>query len=142
MGIDAGIALLLMRQEGMWRRLRAAPLSRGVLLGSRVAGTALIAIAILAVVYLVARWPLTCALPAACPAYHGRLRLRAAGIHHGTHDCLAGGSVGATRGVAMFSVLILVMLGGAWVPAFLFPEWLQHVTQYCRPAGLWMDSMP
>ena len=35
-----------------------------------------------------------------------------------------GRSVGATRGVAMFSVLILVMLGGAWVPAFLFPEWL------------------
>jgi ABC-2 type transport system permease protein len=55
MGIDAGIALLMMRQEGMWRRLCAAPLSRPVLLGSRVVGTALIAIMILAVVYLVAR---------------------------------------------------------------------------------------
>ena len=32
--------LLLMRQQGIWRRLRAAPLSRTVLLGSRVAGTA------------------------------------------------------------------------------------------------------
>jgi ABC-2 type transport system permease protein len=41
-----------------------------------------------------------------------------------------GRSVGATRGVAMFSVLILVMLGGAWVPSFLFPEWLQHVTEF------------
>jgi ABC-2 type transport system permease protein len=30
----------------------------------------------------------------------------------------------------MFSVLILVMLGGAWVPSFLFPEWLQHVTEF------------
>ncbi len=38
MGIDAGIALLMMRQEGMWRSLRAAPLSRVVLLGSRVVG--------------------------------------------------------------------------------------------------------
>src|SRR5260370_32963988 len=35
MGIDAGIALLTMRQEGLWRRLVAAPRSRGVLLGSR-----------------------------------------------------------------------------------------------------------
>jgi ABC-2 type transport system permease protein len=26
--------------------------------------------------------------------------------------------------------LILVMLGGAWVPSFLFPEWLQRVTEY------------
>ncbi len=30
----------------------------------------------------------------------------------------------------MFTVLILVMLGGAWVPAFLFPEWLQRVTEF------------
>src|SRR5258708_23235217 len=54
MGIDAGVTLLLMRQEGMWRRLRAAPLSRAVLLGSRVAGTTLISMLILAVVYLAA----------------------------------------------------------------------------------------
>jgi ABC-2 type transport system permease protein len=40
-----------------------------------------------------------------------------------------GRSVGATRGVAMFSVLILVMLGGAWVPAFLFPDWLQQASK-------------
>jgi len=26
--------------------------------------------------------------------------------------------------------LILVMLGGAWVPAFLFPEWLQYATLF------------
>jgi ABC-2 type transport system permease protein len=26
--------------------------------------------------------------------------------------------------------LILVMLGGAWVPAFVFPAWLQRLTQF------------
>jgi ABC-2 type transport system permease protein len=31
----------------------------------------------------------------------------------------------ATRGLAIFATLILVMLGGAWVPTFVFPEWLQ-----------------
>ena len=31
----------------------------------------------------------------------------------------------AARGLAVFATLILVMLGGAWVPAFLFPQWLQ-----------------
>jgi ABC-2 type transport system permease protein len=31
----------------------------------------------------------------------------------------------ATRGLAIFATLILVMLGGAWVPSFVFPEWLQ-----------------
>jgi ABC-2 type transport system permease protein len=41
-----------------------------------------------------------------------------------------GGSVEATRGLAIFAVLILVMLGGAWMPSFIFPEWLQDVTRF------------
>jgi len=30
--------------------------------------------------------------------------------------------------VAILAVLLMVMLGGAWVPSFLFPAWLQRVT--------------
>ncbi len=131
MGIDAGITLLLMRQEGMWRRLRAAPLSRAVLLGSRVAATTLIAIMILAVVYLVARVVFDVRIAGSVPGFAMvacAFALLAATT--GLMIAALGRSVGATRGVAMFSVLILVMLGGAWVPAFLFPEWLQHVTEF------------
>lgn len=131
MGIDAGIALLLMRQEGMWRRLRAAPLSRSVLLGSRVVSTALIAIAILAVVYLVARMMFDVRIEGSVLGFAlvaCSFALLAATT--GLMIASLGRSVGATRGVAMFSVLILVMLGGAWVPSFLFPEWLQHVTEF------------
>ena len=131
MGIDAGITLLLMRQEGMWRRLRAAPLSRAVLLGSRVAATTLIAIMILAVVYLVARVVFDVRIAGSVQGFvmvAGAFSLLAATT--GLMIASLGRSVGATRGVAMFSVLILVMLGGAWVPAFLFPEWLQHLTEF------------
>ena len=131
MGIDAGIALLLMRQEGMWRRLRAAPLSRAVLLGSRVTGTTLIAIGILAVVYLVAGLVFDVRIAGSVPGFvmvACAFALLAATT--GLMISSLGRSVGATRGVAMFSVLILVMLGGAWVPSFVFPEWLQHVTEF------------
>jgi ABC-2 type transport system permease protein len=131
MGIDAGIALLLMRQEGMWRRLRAAPLSRTVLLSSRVASTTLIAIMILAVVYVVARLVFDVRIAGSVPGFlmvACAFALLAATT--GLMIASLGRSVGATRGVAMFSVLILVMLGGAWVPAFIFPEWLQHVTEF------------
>ena len=31
----------------------------------------------------------------------------------------------ATRGLAIFATLVMVMLGGAWVPSFVFPQWLQ-----------------
>jgi ABC-2 type transport system permease protein len=34
----------------------------------------------------------------------------------------------ATRGLAIFVTLILVMLGGAWAPTFIFPQWLQTVS--------------
>jgi len=34
----------------------------------------------------------------------------------------------AARGLSIFATLIMVMLGGAWVPAFLFPHWLQTLT--------------
>jgi ABC-2 type transport system permease protein len=36
----------------------------------------------------------------------------------------------ATRGLAIFLTLILVMLGGAWVPSFVFPAWMQKITAY------------
>jgi ABC-2 type transport system permease protein len=32
------------------------------------------------------------------------------------------------RGVTTFAVLLMVMLGGAWVPTFVFPAWLQRLT--------------
>jgi ABC-2 type transport system permease protein len=131
MGIDAGVTLLLMRQAGLWRRLRAAPLSRTVLLGSRVAGTTLIAMLILAVVYLVAGVVFGVRIAGSVPGFlmvAFAFCLLAATT--GLMISALGRSVGATRGVAMFSVLILVMLGGAWVPAFLFPQWLQRVTEF------------
>jgi ABC-2 type transport system permease protein len=34
----------------------------------------------------------------------------------------------ATRGVTTLAVLLMVMLGGAWVPTFIFPAWLQKLT--------------
>jgi ABC-2 type transport system permease protein len=34
----------------------------------------------------------------------------------------------ATRALAILATLVLVMLGGAWVPTFVFPRWLQSLT--------------
>jgi ABC-2 type transport system permease protein len=131
MGIDAGVTLLLMRQEGMWRRLRAAPLSRAVLLGSRVTGTTLISMLILAVVYTAAYLFFGVRIAGSVPGFvMVAFAFSVLAASTGLMISALGRSVGATRGVAMFSVLILVMLGGAWVPSFLFPEWLQHVTEF------------
>ena len=34
----------------------------------------------------------------------------------------------STRGLAIFVTLMAVMLGGAWIPTFLFPQWMQKIT--------------
>jgi ABC-2 type transport system permease protein len=115
----------------MWRRLRAAPLSRAVLLGSRVTGTTLIAMFILAVVYSAAYLLFGVRISGSVPGFlMVAFAFSVLAATTGLMISALGRSVGATRGVAMFSVLILVMLGGAWVPSFLFPEWLQQVTEF------------
>jgi ABC-2 type transport system permease protein len=39
-----------------------------------------------------------------------------------------GRSAAATRGIAVLVTLLLVMIGGAWVPSFVFPKWLQQAS--------------
>ncbi len=131
MGIDAGVGVLLMRQQGVWRRLRAAPVSRAVLLGARCAATTLIALGILTVVYLVAGLVFGVrvqgsALGFVAVAVSFALFTSATGLL----IAALGRSLPATRGLSTFVVLILVMLGGAWVPSFVFPEWLQQATVF------------
>lgn len=129
MGIELGMALLLMRRTGMWKRLRAAPLTRSTLLGSRVLSGAVIALALLAGIY------------AAAFAFFGvRMEGSAAGFAlvgvafalftatFGLLIAAIGRTPEATRGLAVVATLLLVMLGGAWVPTFVFPDWLQSAT--------------
>jgi len=131
MSIDAGVTLLLMRQQGVWRRLRAAPLSRFVLLGSRVVGTTLIALLILTPVYLAAMLIFGVRISGSVAGFAAvALAFAILAATTGLMIAGVGRSVGATRGLSIFAALILVMLGGAWVPAFLFPEWLQNVSEF------------
>jgi ABC-2 type transport system permease protein len=46
----------------------------------------------------------------------------------------------AARGLATLATLLMVMLSGAWVPSFLFPQWMQAVTK-AVPARWAMDGL-
>jgi ABC-2 type transport system permease protein len=129
LGIELGVGVLYMRRLGIWKRLRAAPLSRALLLGSRIASGTLIATMLIAAIY------------AAAIAFFGvrvdgswigfALVAIAFAILTATFGLLIaslGRSPEATRGLAILATLLLVMLGGAWVPTFVFPEWMQTAT--------------
>jgi len=129
MGLDVGIRLLLLRQSGLWQRLRAAPLSRSLLLGSRATSAAMIAGFILLVLFGFARVVFGVHIQGSFLGFLGvgaAFSLMTAAF--GLMIAALGKTLEATRGYSIMATLIMVMLGGAWVPTFVFPQWLQKAT--------------
>jgi ABC-2 type transport system permease protein len=129
MGLDVGIALLTLRQTGLWQRLRAAPLSRTMLLGSRTVSASLMAGFILAVLFTFARVVFGVRILGSFAGFVGvcaAFSLMTAAF--GLMVAALGETPEATRGYSIMATLFMVMLGGAWVPTFIFPAWLQKLT--------------
>jgi ABC-2 type transport system permease protein len=128
-GIDAGVLLLLARDRGVWQRLRTAPVTKAQFLLAKVLATTLIGLFQFTVVYVVA-----------ITVFHVRIQGNVAGFvalaiafcllnaTFGLMLAAIGRSAGATRGIAMMVILLLVMVGGAWIPSFVFPRWLQQAS--------------
>lgn len=131
MAVDMGVALLLIRRSGLWQRLRSSPLTRAQLLTAHFLSTTLIASAVLAVVMIVGMavfgfraegsWLGWALIIVAFGAFTAAFGLLLAAI---------GRDPDSTRGLAIMASLLLVMLGGAWVPSFVFPAWLQQLTLF------------
>jgi ABC-2 type transport system permease protein len=127
--IDLGIGILLERQRGLWKRLRSAPLSRGVLLGSKAISGMLITLSTLLVSFAFAIIVFKVRISG---SVIGFVSIAAATALMASTFGLMIASIGktpsATRGVSILGVLLMVMLGGAWIPSFMFPSWLQQAT--------------
>ncbi|MEO6922132.1 MAG: ABC transporter permease [Collimonas sp.] len=129
MGIDAGIAVLLWRRMGLWNRLLAAPVTLDTVLLARALSCAIIAFALLCVIFLFAMLVLKVQIAGSLPGFIGvGVSFALVTASFGLLIAAFGKTPEAARGLAMFATLIMVMLGGAWVPAFLFPQWLQTLT--------------
>ncbi len=127
--IEAGIGLLTERQKGLWRRVRAAPLSRFELLGSKALSQTLITLMILAVLF-----------GFGAVVFHVRFSGSFLGFAlvataysltasaFGLLIAALGKTPQAARGISVMAVLLMVLLGGAWIPMFLFPSWVQTLT--------------
>ncbi|MCX7176646.1 MAG: ABC transporter permease [Proteobacteria bacterium] len=126
MGIDAGIGILLARRMGLWNRLLAAPITTSTVLLARTISCALIAFGLLCCTFLFAVLVFKVKIAGSLVGFLGvgacfALMTATFGLLIAAY----GKTPEAARGLAVFATLIMVMLGGAWVPAFLFPQWLQ-----------------
>jgi ABC-2 type transport system permease protein len=128
MGMNMGIAMLVARRDGIWSRLLAAPVGLALLVLARAVSATIIAFCLLCVVFAVAVLAFGVTV-SSVPGFLGiALCFGALTAGFGLLIAAFGKTPEAARGIAMFATLIMVMLGGAWVPTFLFPAWVQQVT--------------
>jgi ABC-2 type transport system permease protein len=126
---NLGIDVLLERQRGLWKRLRSAPVSRSSLLTGKALSGTIISLMTLLVSFsfamIVFRVRIAgslfgfLAVATACSLMAATFGLLIAAL---------GKTPASARGVTTLAVLMMVMLGGAWVPTFIFPAWLQRLT--------------
>jgi ABC-2 type transport system permease protein len=143
-GLDAAVMMLTERQRGLFRRLKAAPISRLIVIGSRLLSGAIIGLVVLLVLYAFGGATMNIAINGsragfALVAVGFALMSSALGLLIASF----GRTPQATRGAGIFVILVATMLSGAWFPAFLFPPWLQKATLFVP--GRWavdgLDAM-
>jgi len=128
-GINMGIGILMDKQRGVWKRVRAAPLSRSFVLAAKTASGTLIAFITLGIVFGFAIGVFGVRIQGSALGFVAvLLSVALMTSTFGLLIATLGRTPEATRGIAIFAVLIMVMLGGAWVPTFVFPAWLQRAT--------------
>ena len=128
LGVDMGIGILLARRSGIWNRLLAAPVTLTTVLLARATSAAIIALGLLCVMFgfAVAVFGVQITNPLGFLGVALCFALLTASF--GLLIAAFGKTPEAARGIAVFATLIMVMLGGAWVPSFLFPDWVQKMT--------------
>lgn len=128
-GINAAMAMLTDRRKGIWRRLRAAPVSLTELLVGKALSTAIIGAFVLAGVLAFGMAVFGMRVSGSWIGLG--LIVSASALMTATFGLLVA-SLGRTeeqsRGLSILAVLTMAMLGGAWFPSFMMPEWVQKLS--------------
>ncbi len=126
---NLGVEMLVERQQGLWQRVRSAPVSRFTLLAGRSISGAMISLLILMVCFAFAMAVFRVRIHGGVAGFIGiAVACSMMASAFGVLVAAVGNTPATARGVTTLAVLVMVMLGGAWVPAFVFPAWLQQVT--------------
>jgi ABC-2 type transport system permease protein len=126
---NLGVEMLLERQRGLWKRLRSAPVSRlTLLLGKGISG-AIISLLVFGVSFGFAMAVFGVRIEGGVAGFLGvAIACSLMASAFGLLVAALGNTPATARGVTSLGVLVMVMLGGAWVPTFVFPAWLQQLT--------------
>ncbi|HTI70587.1 MAG TPA: ABC transporter permease [Candidatus Limnocylindria bacterium] len=138
--LEMAVGLLRERESGMFRRLRSAPLARGTLLLAKGLSYACIALLSMGGCFVFAMLVFGVRIEGSWAGFAGCLvlaSLMASSL--GLTIAALGKTPAGTRGIGIAVMLLLVMIGGAWVPSFIFPKWLQTASM-ATPTRWAMDG--
>jgi ABC-2 type transport system permease protein len=123
-GFGAGVAAE--RENGQLALKRVAPLPLPAYLGAKLLTCLGFSLVVLVALYALAAWGGGVALPRR--SWAGLLLIHLAGA---VPTCLLGLTVGlrlgssGAMGVTNLLFLLLAVLGGLWIPVYVFPQWMQ-----------------
>lgn len=139
--IEAAMGLMRERRQGLWKRVRAAPVPLNTILAARALSVAVRGVAILTILFLFGMavfhmrvngsWPGLIAVWICSAIMVGGFGLLIASL---------GKTEQQSRGLATMVVLGMTMLSGAWFPTFMMPAWVQTATKVI-PARWAVDGM-
>jgi ABC-2 type transport system permease protein len=129
--IDFAIGMVRDRRLGLWKRLRAAPLSRLMLLGSRWISSGIIGLVVLAAVLAFGSVLYGIRIHGSLLGF-GLLAVASALMvsSFGLLIAALGRTEGQCRAFSVPAVLTMSFLGGAWIPTFMMPAWVQPVSKF------------
>ena len=124
LGLDSGLLFLRERRQGIWLRLRCAPIGFSTLLAGKALATALVALAQIVVTFGVGAIFFGVRVNGSWPGFV-LMTMSAALLSAATGLVVAslGGNETRARSVSILVILTLSLLGGLWLPAFLLPGW-------------------
>ena len=117
------------RRLGLWKRLRAAPLSRLMLLGSRWISSAIIGLVVLSSVLVFGAILYGIRVSGSVVGF--LLLAMASSLMVASFGLLIaalGRTEGQCRAFAVPAVLTMSFLGGAWILTFMMPAWVQPLS--------------
>ncbi len=125
-GIEAAMGLLKDRRMGIWKRLRASPITSMNLILGKLLGSSLISALILFGIFGFGALVFHLRISGSYLGFELLLLTTAfMTACFGLFVAALGRTEQQSRGFAVMAVLLMSMLGGAWFPSFLMPNWMQ-----------------
>jgi ABC-2 type transport system permease protein len=129
--VESAVGLARERRQGIWKRLRASPVSLSTFVLSRAFSSTVLAFAIILCVFAVGALLFGIRLLGSALGF--LLIALATATMAATFGLLfatVGKSESQSRGLGVLAILVMLATGGAWFPLERMPGWVQTTAQY------------